>query len=406
MRPESRPVLRPTVIACCFIGMSSAVFACLWDYDTLREEREAFPKTLELITGKFVRHSTAFYKWRVEDRLRQLEHNPNDPALYDDLAVAYDKTGNQAEAIAAILRKEKIAPDRYETAANLGTFHIHAGNFEKGLAHINRAIEMNPDAHFGREVYQKLLVEYVLKNRQDGAVVIPLFRHDAANRWTDERVFLNAETEGALGFGKFVLEKRPQPNPSAERAELRRAVKGVQGMMRFGHYDSPVLLEALGMLLLSDTIDFDGDAKRLAARAFLKASYDSTDKQAAADYRILAKSALSGQTRSANTTDQIKLEDVERKFKSELEEATEWFEGGIARDEARWIAAGLNVDELFDSKYRTEPTHPLGPKQQRPMHASLVISWIIVAILVAIGLLAAAVRFYLRRQDATRHPST
>jgi hypothetical protein len=28
-----------------------SVWACLWDYDTLKQERSRFPSTLELITG-------------------------------------------------------------------------------------------------------------------------------------------------------------------------------------------------------------------------------------------------------------------------------------------------------------------------------------------------------------------
>lgn len=55
-----------------------------------------------------------------------------------------------------------MKPGRYETAANLGTFYLHAGIFKKVLAYIEKALKINPDAHFGREKYQKLLVEYII----------------------------------------------------------------------------------------------------------------------------------------------------------------------------------------------------------------------------------------------------
>src|SRR5262245_47727113 len=84
--------------------------ACLWDLDTLLMERQRFPSALELITGKFLRHSEAFYRWRIQDRLPRITADPGKLALYDDLAVAYEKTGDQGNAIAIMLIKERIQP--------------------------------------------------------------------------------------------------------------------------------------------------------------------------------------------------------------------------------------------------------------------------------------------------------
>ncbi|MEM7557766.1 MAG: hypothetical protein AAF394_01460 [Planctomycetota bacterium] len=102
--------------------------ACMWDYETLSMERERFPETYELIAGHFVRHSDAYYRWRIADR----EAKPQDqrtPLDYDDIAVAFDKLGQHEKAIETIRAKMERWPDerRYESEANLGTFHIHAG---------------------------------------------------------------------------------------------------------------------------------------------------------------------------------------------------------------------------------------------------------------------------------------
>jgi hypothetical protein len=70
--------------AACFL-LPSALLACYWDYDTLQMERSRFPDTLELITGKFLHHSYEFYEWRIQDRLKKIEDDPSNPALYDDL---------------------------------------------------------------------------------------------------------------------------------------------------------------------------------------------------------------------------------------------------------------------------------------------------------------------------------
>src|SRR5262245_42838018 len=148
--------------------LPSAAVACLWDYDTLKQERARFPGTLELITGKFLRHSPEFYEWRIKDRLAKLKDDPKNLAYHDDLAVAYHKTGQHDKAVETILAKEKIKPGLYETYSNLGTFYILNGEFKKGLPYIDRALEINPDAHFGRERYQKWLVEYALTRKSDG----------------------------------------------------------------------------------------------------------------------------------------------------------------------------------------------------------------------------------------------
>src|SRR6185295_1221475 len=82
---------------------ASVTLACLWDYDTLSMERQRFPNALELITGKFLRHSPEFYRWRIADREAKLKAEPSKLAYYDDLAVAYDKIGDDDKAIETIL---------------------------------------------------------------------------------------------------------------------------------------------------------------------------------------------------------------------------------------------------------------------------------------------------------------
>src|SRR5262245_8534092 len=142
--------------------LPSVAFACLWDYDTIKMERSRFPGTLELITGKFLRHSPEFYQWRITNRLKRLEADPSNALLLDDLAVAYDKTGQHEKAIETALKTEQLHPGRYETASNLATFLFHAGRPEEGIPHVDRALKINPNAHFGREKYQKFLTEYVV----------------------------------------------------------------------------------------------------------------------------------------------------------------------------------------------------------------------------------------------------
>ncbi len=320
------------------------LLACYWDYDTLKMERRQFPGVLELITGKFLRHSSDYYQWRIEDRIRRLKSQPDHLPYYDDLAVAYDKIGRHDDAIATMLRKGKLKSGLYETEANLGTFLIHAGRFEEGLEHIKRAIDINPNAHFGREIYQQLLVEYVI-SRRDGRDMIPLpLDPEPRDDFRDPE-----------GFALFVVERRlgEASGYSEERdAELKRATKGVLGMMRFGNYDSPILLEALGDLLLA--AGYPDDPKRLAARAYLKASYGVDSDEAQAAYAHLAESALERQTRDTLTHTELTLPQLEAVFKQELAEAKSWH-SELAANERRWIREGRNVDAEFTRTYYDEP---------------------------------------------------
>jgi tetratricopeptide (TPR) repeat protein len=257
---------RTRMILLLIVLMPAPLAACLWDSDTLEEERRQFPTVLELITGKFLRHSPAFYDWRIADRKRRIEKEPDNVALYDDLAVAYEKSGQTELATETILKKEEISPGLYETYANLGTFYIHAGRLDEGLKEIEKAIELNPDAHFGREVYQKLLVEYVLANTTDGELQLPMFPDS------------NGDGSYAYGFGFYVMESKRHGAKWTDdeyREEGEKATNGILGMMRFGNYDSPVLLEALSDLLMMRSDQ--AQAKQLAARALLQASYVSTE---------------------------------------------------------------------------------------------------------------------------------
>ena len=344
------------------ITASNPVVACLWDYDTLAMERQRFPDVLELISGKFLRHSTAFYQWRASDREQRLQEQPS-PEVYDDLAVAYEKLGDPEKAIAITLEKQKHFPGLYETHANLGTFYIHAGQLETGVQQIDIAISMNPEAHFGREVYQKHLVNYVLSKQVAKTTQLPLATSGHGEF-------------GPIGFADFVIAAQGTDlSPKARDAELSKALKGVMGMMRFGNHDSPVLLEALGDLLLSQGYaqDETHDAKRLAARAYLKAAYGAENDATQQAYRKLARNSLAMQTVHENTYDEISLEALEGTFEEELSQAKRWFKT-VADDESKWISEGADVDEAFARKYYQEP----------------IVGWAINSELLAIGFIALA----------------
>lgn len=325
--------------------------ACLWDHDTLRQERSQFPAALELITGKFLRHSPEFYEWRIKDRQEKLKTDPTNLAYHDDLAVAYSKVGRTKDAIATMQAKEKLKPGLYETYSNLGTFYILAGDFEAGLPYIDKALAINPEAHFGREKYQKWLVEYALTRKtKDGKIELPL------ERWVDSG--LPKEDWGA--FYDFLDRRLALGNESLSDQELLKATQGVLGMMRFANHDNPLLLEALGDLLSRGSHNnAPNDAKMLAARCYLQAAAIAKTETKREAYRRLAEKAIHYQTTAtpseSRMSEQLMLKELERDFKKELADADAWY-GDLRKREIAWIRGGKNVEEEFDRLYDTEPT--------------------------------------------------
>lgn len=351
--------------------MATSVTACLWDYDTLEMERQRFPSALELITGKFLRHSQELYQWRIGDRTRRIEQSPK-PVLFDDLASAYDKVGDHAQAIEIMLGKAKQYPGLYETHANLGTFYVHSGQLEKGLVELEKAIAINPDAHFGRERFQIHLVKYILSRSDQFPPPLPLKNEEAAERDDFAAFVLNAE--GGLTSGK-------------EQAVIKDAVKGVLGMMRFGHYDSPILLEALGDLLRHGELE---NSANLAARCYLKASFEVSSEESKEAYRKYAAHSLRWQTPGKGESRQIKLNEVEWQLKKEIKEADAWF-AQIANDERNWIKQRVDVDHAFSEKYYQEPK-PLGASVPTVSGGRL---WFVYALIsVCVGSLLLAFRIH------------
>jgi tetratricopeptide (TPR) repeat protein len=361
--------------------------ACLWDYDTLRMERSRFPSILELITGKFLRHTPEFYQWRINDRLRKLQSDPDNLSYYDDLAVAYEKTGQRAKAIETILVKDNKKPGLYETEANLGTFLMLDGKLEEGLKHIDAALRINPDAHFGREKYQKMLAEYIISRKVDGKVPQPL---------------VGLHDPHPDSFREFLLVPATASKGSYfEQGDRDAAVKAVLGMMRFANYDSPLLLEVLGDLLANH---FGPDEKQLAARAYLKASYAMNDVSARDAFREKAKNSLRNQSkyREGGLPIAITLKELAPTFNRELAQAQDWF-ADVRKKELAWIEEGKNPEQEFERLYEDEPrvsadeseVLPWGPLYLRPD-----VLWSVIGATVCLLVAKAAVSSFIRRRKA------
>lgn len=177
--------------------LAPATLACLWDYDTLAAEARGRPGTAEVLVGWIDRWPDEVYEIRLQRAEASLTDDPSTLALYDDAGVACDRLGRHDEAIEWMARKRAAldalsAPNsehEYRYHANLGTFYVHRwihnggdrddiADVELAREHIAEAIEINPEAHFGREVVQLRLIESLLADEVQSM-------HNAEEEWAD-----------------------------------------------------------------------------------------------------------------------------------------------------------------------------------------------------------------------------
>jgi hypothetical protein len=147
----------------------------------------------DVLHERYTRHGEPYFRERnrrVRESLRQIEteQGPNPTsneyfALFDDLGAGLDALKEDDEAVRILrdkLRRQEALGQSgrqlYTSYANLGTFLIH-GSFQKavagdseakarvrqGIQFIAQSIEVNPEAHFGREIWQKRSAEFLLE---------------------------------------------------------------------------------------------------------------------------------------------------------------------------------------------------------------------------------------------------
>ncbi len=224
----------------------AALLPCIWDSDTLESELRGLPEAFDLVTGRWHRHSDAYYRERLERLGGERELTL---AELDDLAVAHERLGDRDAAIAVMARKQKAltnTPDdehRYRYHANLGTFLAHAGRFDEGLVELRRAVAINPDAHFGRERYQIELIEYIAAAKRDPTL------------WSSTSFLRHANYQPRPGKSIYwfvVAEQGLDTSPWRNDRELdwNEAYEAASGMLRFGGIEGPELYRTLGELFL------------------------------------------------------------------------------------------------------------------------------------------------------------
>jgi hypothetical protein len=138
--------------------------ACIWDSDTLADEKRKSPELASLILASRPAPDTNALLKRVQ----KLKANPReeDPAWWNDLAGAYLRLGHPQEAATLLEPLLTRFPDDYAIHANLGTAYHLLGRYEEAEREIARDLELNPNGHFGLEVYHLALLQYLSRDRE------------------------------------------------------------------------------------------------------------------------------------------------------------------------------------------------------------------------------------------------
>lgn len=260
-----------------------------------------FAMVHDVLTERYPRHAPAYHQERV--RLARLalaaEHKPTPRhfELIDDLGVGLDLLGQHEQSIALLRDKLKTQKelghsgmDLYGTYANLGTFlilwEIHEGladqekaraGLTEGLALIEKAIEINPQSHFGREVWQAAILRYLLALLDDPELPVKtdMVGHDLVDTdwrgrartrgWASEcgeaqryldRPVAEQSAEGLGRFRAYITRVQQRPDDVIARDKRTRfppfdePTLGIVGMWRIGGGPNPFFAIALGELMM------------------------------------------------------------------------------------------------------------------------------------------------------------
>lgn len=167
------------------LSLQSSLWACMWDSDTLADEAQGVPDVVRVITGRFPRNPPLYYEMRLKRVTAELKATPTKLADYDDAAVACERLGQDDAAIVWMMRKQAYLQQsqphdanwreqEYHYLANVGTFWAHRwlrqgadrrklAEMKKARDYIAQAIQLNPSAHFGREKYQLMAMDWIIR---------------------------------------------------------------------------------------------------------------------------------------------------------------------------------------------------------------------------------------------------
>lgn len=222
------------------LGVQNLGRACIWDSDTLSDEKKHSPTLAKAILSP---ESATIDAQELNRRIQKLRAAPNenDPAWWGDLSGAYLRLGQAEQAVKMLEPLTNSFATNYAIHANLGTAYHLLGRYAEAEREIARDLEINPDAHFGVEKYHLALLQYLMRD-EDYRV-----RHLYVDEFTQS--FL--EYNGFVARAEEALEASDEvpTNSAAINSELR---KDLQSRKTFPRQQLSDLCRRLEEMVWSD----------------------------------------------------------------------------------------------------------------------------------------------------------
>lgn len=142
-------------------------FACLnWEIKTLKNK-------VEIYRDRTYQYVPDGHDFKIKDfpgLILDLENGykkTNDVDYLSDKGYVLIIQGKYNEALKLYLEIEKIKPNRYSTASNLGTLYELMGENQKAYDWIKKAIKIDPKSHDGSEWLHLKILEAKIQNLQN-----------------------------------------------------------------------------------------------------------------------------------------------------------------------------------------------------------------------------------------------
>lgn len=148
------------IAICGWLGPRPA-YACGWDWETFAAEAARLPCVSDLVIGAFATHTPEYYETTVQATDLALAWAPYYAEALDAKGMALVHLGRHADAEPVLRARALAAPDAYASHANLGTLFTFNGQYGPAIEHVDKALALEPKAHFGREKYHRALLVFI-----------------------------------------------------------------------------------------------------------------------------------------------------------------------------------------------------------------------------------------------------
>lgn len=145
------------------ILISFKSFACLnWEIKTLKNKVEVYRDNAHSFVPRGHQFKIKDFPGLILDLEKEYKKT-NDIDYLSDKGYVLIIQGKYDEALKLYLEIEKIKPNRYSTASNIGTLYELMGENQKAYEWIQKSIKINPNSHEGSEWLHLKILEAKIK---------------------------------------------------------------------------------------------------------------------------------------------------------------------------------------------------------------------------------------------------